>query len=342
MSKTFYIACWRPEGGVYAVEFDFEKQRITGVKKCAEGSHTSYLERSGDVLYVLSEIGGPGEFAGKVQSFRLTEKGLAELDAADVLSGSPHIKLSADRKTLYDASYTTGGVHSVSVDDGKFGSVTSHIRHTGKSVNAVRQEGSHAHMMCLAPDGDHIVCVDLGTDELRVYILREDGTLSEHGIIHTPSGYGPRHMAFSQDGQFAYVVCELQYHLLTYRYLGEGNFELTNDLKIIENLPENQNWGGAIRVSPEGNLLLTTNRGREQSSIDILSLENPAKPVHLYSFRECSHPRDFFLFVEGKKQYLVCLNMTTDTTAFYEFYPDTLSFRLLDETKEIPMPVCVV
>lgn len=342
MVKTFYVACWLEKGGVYELRFDFDSQRIVSVKKTVEGTHTSYFAKAGDVLYVLSEIGGPGAFAGKVESFRETDTGLLSIDTlAGIPSGSPHIVLSNDQKVLYVASYTTGAVCSADVHDGSFGSVTSVIGHIGSSANEKRQESSHAHMVCVAPDGAFVVCCDLGTDELRVYSVKENGALAEHNTVQTPAGYGPRHMVFSSDGSYAYVVCELAYRLLTYRYLGNGRLEQVNDTKLREDLSQDQSWGGAIKIAADGTHLFTTNRGRKNSSIDVLSLADPLKPVLTGSLDACSHPRDMMVLEQNSKQYVICLNMTEGSAVFYTFDPAKTRFEKLDETKEIPMPVCI-
>lgn len=343
MNKTFYIASWRPEGGVYRVGFDPESGRITQTAQAAPGTHTSYFERDGDLLYVLSEIVGPGDLAGILESFRMTEGGLEPVDRAEgVPSGAPHLRLGNGGRTMYIASYTTGAVCSLDVTRGRFGGITTLLRHSGRGQDPVRQEGPHAHMMCPTPDGRYVVCVDLGTDELRVYAVGGDGALSPHGTVKVPAGYGPRHMVFSRDGQYAYVVCELRYRLLTYRYLGDGTFRPVGDTRIIPDLPEDQNWGGAIKLSRDGALLFTTNRGRQHSSIDVLSLRNPAGPERVGALESCAHPRDFAVFEEAGREHLVCLNMTSDNVTFYAFDRASVTFTPLDSTDAIPMPVCVI
>ena len=342
MIKTFYIANWRDEGGIWKLDFDPAEEKIVYVGKAADGWNTSYFDQQGDVLYVLSEIGGPGDLAGKVESFRMSAEGLEKLDEVNgVPSGAPHLRLGNGNKTMYVASYSTGAVCSFSIDGSRLGPVTSLLTYEGHSIYPGRQESSHAHMFCQTPDGQYMVCVDLGTDELRVYAIAVDGSLKEHAFFKAPAGYGPRHMVFSKDGNYAYVVCELQYHLLTYRYLGEGKFELINDLTVIEDLPEDQNWGGAIKLSVDGDRLFTSNRGTKLSSIDILSLNSPEAPARISSLGGLAHPRDFMFFEAEGKQYLLCLNMTSEITAFYAFDPASDTFRFLDQTTEIPMPVCI-
>ena len=150
-------------------------------------------------------------------------------------------------------------------------------------------------------------------------------------------------MVFSADGKYAYVVCELQYHVLTYEYNGAAGLKLTDDLKVIENLPADKNWGGAVRLSADGTRLFVTNRPEGLSSIDILSLEDPARPRLIGTVDACEHPRDFLLTTDGAgRDILIALSMTGNVVRFFEYSPDTLEFTLLSEIEGIVKPVCIV
>ena len=342
MTRTFFIADWNREGGVYALDFDFDSGKITAVDKAAEGHNTSFFEKDGEILYVLSEIGGPGKFAGLVESFERKDGKLLKIDEfRGIPSGCPHLRLSNDKKALYFASYQTGAVASLSVDQGRFGKITSCIPYEGSSVNRFRQEASHAHMMCTDPSGKYVFCCDLGTDEVRMYRILSEGEMLPVGALKTPEGYGPRHMVFSQDGKYLYVVCELFYHLLVYALDGKGGGSLIRDIEIDPALPADQNWGTAIQFSADSRLLLTSNRGTEISMIGLFSMENQEKPVRIAALPGLAHPRDFMLFEELEKPYLIVLNMTSEAVEFYAFDREKLTFTLLDSTKEIPSPVCI-
>lgn len=343
MTRTFFIADWKREGGVYALDFDFDTEKILAVRKAAEGQNTSYFERDGEILYVLSEIGGPGKMAGKAESFLISGGELQKIDEfVGIPSGCPHLRLSDDRKTLYFASYGTGAVASLSVDSGKFGTITSCIPYEGSSVNKARQEASHAHMMCTDPAGKHVLCCDLGTDEVRVYRILGDGSMEDAGALKTPAGYGPRHMAFSADGKYLYVICELQYRLLVYALDDRCSGELIRDIDITPDLPEGQHSGAAIKFSRDGQLLFTSNRGPEVSMIDVFTMADPENPVHAASLPGLSHPRDFLLLEDLEKPYLIVLNMISETVEFYAFDREKLCFTLLDSEKGlIPAPVCI-
>lgn len=346
MKKRFFIASWSgdTDRGIYSFLYDFDKAEASTPVRCAEINHASYFACYGDILYAISENPGPGEFAGELHSFSIGSNGLEPIDSVGgVLSGAPHISVSDSGRLVFVCSYDSGMTCSVETDKGHFGNITGAVRITGSSVVPGRQETPHAHIMCNAPDG-YIVCCDLGTDELISYLPdSSDGSLSVVNRMKVPAGYGPRHMVFSRDGAYAYVVCELQYHLLTFSYLGEGRLALLRDDKILPSLPEGSSWGGAIKLSSDGSLLFTSNRPEGMSSIDIFSLSRPEAPSLLSSSNLCNHPRDFLLTADDSgKEYLICLSMTDNLIRVFSFDRNTASFSFLTEISGIPKPVCIV
>ena len=114
--------------------------------------------------------------------------------------------------TLLVANYSSGTLGVLPLDED--GGFTTHgpaqvLGHAGSGPDEDRQESPHAHFVALDPSGAFVLVTDLGTDEIRRY-RREGGRLVEDGVAAAlPPGAGPRHVAFSADGRFAYVVCEL-------------------------------------------------------------------------------------------------------------------------------------
>ncbi|GAA5919443.1 hypothetical protein JCM1841_002395 [Sporobolomyces salmonicolor] len=80
-----------------------------------------------------------------------------------------------------------------------------------------RQQQAHPHGAHLDPRG--LVCVvpDLGTDDLRILGITEDGQLEEVETISLRPGDGPRHVLFSKSGDVLYVLNELDNSLTVFR-----------------------------------------------------------------------------------------------------------------------------
>jgi len=130
-----------------------------------------------------------------------------------------HVLVAPDASALYVSNYGSGELTVVRLTDEGLPAdapVQAWV-HTGGGPRLDRQEGSHAHFACMSPDGAYVLVADLGTDEIRRYLVAEAGLLTEAGIAATlPAGSGPRHIAVR--GELLYVVCELDHTLRTLRW----------------------------------------------------------------------------------------------------------------------------
>jgi 6-phosphogluconolactonase len=140
--------------------------------------------------------------------------------------------------------------------DGRLGEATSFVQHKGSSVNPQRQEGPHAHAIALSPDNRFAVVADLGLDELLVYSFDSaKGTLGANPQVAKASpGAGPRHLAFSSDGRFLYVINELQSTVVTYSY--NTTTGSLHELQTISTLPKHS---AAITRRPKSKFILREN-----------------------------------------------------------------------------------
>ena len=203
--------------GIWLVDLDPVDGTLHDARQVVESPSPSFVlpHPAGGVLYAVDE-----SQEGTVTLFAVEAGGLRAL--ATVGSGGAypcHLALDEDGRTLLVANYASGtlGVLPLAAD-GTFdaevletGGPVQVFGHAGSGPVADRQEGPHAHFAVTAPGERHVLVVDLGTDEVRRY-ARDPRTrrLAPAGIAATlPAGTGPRHLAFSDDGAWAYVVGEL-------------------------------------------------------------------------------------------------------------------------------------
>ncbi|MGW4038141.1 lactonase family protein [Streptomyces sp. NPDC004778] len=185
---------------------------ITGV------DNPSYLalHPSGSTVYAVAE-----QDAGAVTAVRLAPDGAYEVLGSRSTggSGTTHLSVHPSGRWLLSADYGSGSVavHPIA-EDGSLGERTDLVTHSSPPPGP-GQGGPHAHQIVTAPDGGHVLAVDLGTDTVYTYALDESaGTLTEVSRAALAPGSGPRHLAFHPGGRSAFLACELDNTLVVCAY----------------------------------------------------------------------------------------------------------------------------
>ncbi|GEM_PF-6652727 len=303
MKETYYVASWLVgEGeGISKLIYDKEANTLYEKEVYSDVKRSSYFARNNDILYVLTEgqIANPNTSC--VSSFRMSENGLEPIAKSEMFaSACPHVYLNGSHKHLYVSGYYSGALYIIDTDDsGNLYNLRCVYTNKGSSINR-RQESSHLHFALETPDNDYLCVCDLGTDEVLVFKSDEKtGDLIKISSIKTPLGYGPRHMVFSPDGKYAYIICELNYHLLVCSYEGSGSLEFFDDIDLWPECPEDKRQCSALKISNDGKTLFTANRGEGYNSIDAFSLNDLSRPTKEATFTDLGFPRDFTILKDG-------------------------------------------
>lgn len=191
--------------GIWRV--DLVDGAVQDARQVVETPSPSFLALSADgsVLYAANE-----QADGTITAFDVVRDSLVQRQVVPSGGADPcHLLLDSDGGALLVANYSSGSLAVLPLDGtGGFAGDVRMLGHVGGGPHPQRQEGPHAHFVVHAPGG-WVLVVDLGTDEIRRY-RRDDEGLRDDGIAVTfEPGTGPRHLAFSADGRFAYVVGEL-------------------------------------------------------------------------------------------------------------------------------------
>jgi 6-phosphogluconolactonase len=132
--------------------------------------------------------------------------------------------------------------------------------------------GRHAHAILADRTNRFVVVPCLGTDQLFVFAL-EEGWLRAVKPVQMKAGTGPRHLAFSADNRFLYVLSELQGSVTTFA-LSEGGLTEVATAAMQTDLrpgaprspdapPRDRSrdvWAADIHLSPDGRFLYTSER----------------------------------------------------------------------------------
>ncbi len=232
--------------------------------------------------------------------------------------------------TLISANYTGGTLAAWSVGaDGSLDSLAAVFKDP--------LEGPPAHMHCsvLSPDGKYIYATDLGRD--RIYRFSACAPPLSDGMVawQGPQGFGPRHLTFSADGRFAYLICELGDKLVVFSYADGAQ-------KPIQTLTAYRGRGHGsadIHLSPDGRFLYTSHRLRKDG-IAIFKVDPWTGKLKRAGFRRTgTHPRNFAISPDGR--YLLCACRDDDRIEIYARDPLTGALTLTDRCINVGAPVCV-
>lgn len=334
--------------GIYVYMFD-EATEYASLISTQESVNPSYfaLSDGGKKVYAVNEnITDADKGKGMISAYSFDKKKgkLTFLNSVNSLGDAP-CYIATDKKGLdvLAANYTSGNVvlYKTEKDGSLQKEKTQFIQHSGKGVHP-NQEGPHAHGTFISPDGKYVFVTNLGNDLIYKYDFDPKSgiplTAGTPATYKVPDGYGPRHIAFSKDGKFMYVICELIGKVITYAY-DKGNL---TQLQIVDAAPQVDlkldNGGSAIRVSPNGRFLYVSNRGTT-NTVAIFHIENDGKLTHMDDQKVKVHPRDMAFTPDGK--YLAVASRDDNVVEFYKVDPEVGLLTLTKNTLSLPKPVAI-
>lgn len=164
-------------------------------------------------------------------------------------------------------------------------------------------ETARMHCAVVSPCGKYIFATDLGHDCIYRFCIEEGQPLSEPDTAYQFDQEwhpGLRHMTFSKDGRFAYLVHELQDQLTVFAYDEGQLMHLDTQLAY-----DGEGHGSAdIHIHPNGQYLYTSHRLREDG-ITIWKLNPESGLAERIGYQQTGiHPRNFAITPNGK--YLLC------------------------------------
>lgn len=328
--------------GIYKFSFNNVNCEIDSIDVASEIGNPTYLTISKNKKFLYSIIKKDNK--GGVASYLINEDLSLSLLNYKISPGASPCHLITDSKNsfLFSANYHDGEISCYSLlADGSIGDLKSRNYHTGSGVNKERQEKPHPHFVCLTPNEEKLLAVDLGIDKLVVYdykngILKKDTECS----IKLPDGVGPRHMVFHENNKVAFLLSELTSEVFVLSYNNEDNtFNIIQRISAIPKDFKGQTDAAAIHISPDGQFLYTSNRGFD--SIAVFSIDENSFKLNLVEITETngSHPRDFTIDPSGR--FLIIPHQLTHNITI--FHRDIKTGKLTKADKEfaIESGVCI-
>jgi 6-phosphogluconolactonase len=345
--QHFYVGTFTSEGakGIYYCEFDIKTGEIS-LKETFQGvDNPSFLKISPDRKYLYVVNRAPKEIeptGGYVSAYEIGKDGIIKFLNKQLSHGADpcHVDVSKDGKFVAVANYGGGTTALYAIDkNGSLLPASSVIVNQGSSINKSRQTKPFAHSIKFSPFSNQVFSADLGTDQLNIFSLEGD-QLVQNGqkYVKLDPGAGPRHFDFYPDGDFIFVISELNSTITTLKREGQ-NWE---KYQVISTLPadfKEVSYCADIHVSADGKFLYGSNRGHNSIAVfEIIGNEKLLKSVGFVSV-EGNWPRNFELSPDGN--YLLVANQKSGNITVFKINKETGMPVFTGNEIKIPAPVCI-
>lgn len=333
--------------GIYQSVFDTQSGKLTPAKRAAEidGPGFLALHPDGDKVYAVGNVeGGPG-----VAGYQIGAGGaLTPISQALIGDGGgAHVAVHPSGKFLLTAQYGGGSVALFPLDgEGKIGAAQLSKHAGGSGVVEKRQDSPHPHYCGFSPDGRFALVPDLGLDQIVIYKINLDGpTITPHGVAESVPGGGPRHMRFSPDGRFIYLLNELSLSVTAFSWNADAGTAtrldtvpaLSEEAKAMEVF----NSAAEIVVHPSGQFVYSSNRGHDTVTVYRTEPSTAAMAVTQVQPVRGAFPRNINLSPEGK--WLLAAGADSNTISVHAVNQET--GQLTYQTKgviNVPSPICIL
>ena len=334
--------------GIFVYSFNDQSGRLVDLKEPAISNNPSFLTIAPNkkFLYAVGELDNLDTISqsGGLSSFKIETDGKLTLINHVLTHGANpcHVSLSPDGKKLVASNYTGGNLSFFNIlPDGSLSEMVQRIQHEGSGPFPGRQTEPHAHSARFNATGKLLFAADLGIDELKIYDVPSGEKMvvpSAQPFVKLEPGSGPRHMDFSADGRFIYVINELSSTIVVLMKYG-GEWKQVQTIKTLPKDFKGESWCADIRISADGRFVYGSNRGH--NSIAVFKREpNNGKLEMIETVPvEGNWPRNFVIDPSGK--FLLVANQKSNDITVFKI--DQLSGKLKYTGFKVPneSPVCL-
>jgi 6-phosphogluconolactonase len=334
--------------GIYHATLSTKNGKLSKPTVAAEIKSPGFLDAhpDGSMVYAVCRL---PEGESGVAAYAIDGDSLTFLNGEPIGDGGgAHVGVHPSGKFLMTAQY---GGNSVAVfplaGDGKVEARSQLIEHEGGSgVVGKRQDKPHPHYCGYDPAGNFAFVPDLGMDGIVIYKVNDDKSgVTRHGFAKVPAGGGPRHMKFSPDAKFAYVLNELALSVSVFAYdTAQGNLTLLQTIPTLSEKTKAEevfNSASEVRLHPSGKFLYTANRGHD--SITAFSIDPSNGKLSLIEVESIrgAWPRNFNLDPSG--QWLLAAGAQSNTISVFAIDPESgeLTFQR-GNIINVPGAICVL
>lgn len=326
--------------GIKIYDVDMENGRMTE-KNQVEITNSSYISISHNskYLYSITDFG--------VEAYRILPSGDLEVINQGSINGMRGCYLSTDYedKFLFVGGYHDGKITVLRLrEDGGIGQITDEIYHKGLGSIAERNFRPHINCVKMTRDNHYLCAADLGMDHVNVYRLNHmNGKLKPIDVIRSEQESAPRHLKFSKDGRYAYIVHELKNYIDVYTYEeinGNPEFEKIQTISTLNDYHAGGSAASALNISEDFKYLVSSNAGDNSAVIYRIDQQTGLLEKVLCLPISGDYPKDANLFPDNR--HLVSLNHETNTMTFFTVDLERGLLVMNGKEMKVNQPNCII
>lgn len=274
-----------PGQGIYAARFDSQTGQLSLLAQQAKLENAAWLAVHPNlpVLYSVANAEGGLAVESNVHSFAIDKASGKLTQINKVGSGgrdATHLHLDAASKTLFVANHESGDVTALPLQaDGALGKVISGQKTFGTGPHP-RQDKPEPHHTALDPvSRRYLLAADAGADRIFIYRFNPATRALTPGRVPfeaLPPGSAPRHLSFSPDGKYVYVVTEISADIRVYSW--DANNERLQSIQAFSAYPADfkdaHKSAAEIAVSRDGKFVYASVRG-DHNSLVVYAVNSP-------------------------------------------------------------------
>lgn len=326
--------------GIKIYDVDMENGRMTEKNK-VRVTNPSYITiaHNGKFLYSITDFG--------VMALKIMPDGNLEDIGTGSINGMRGCYLSTDfeDKFIFVGGYHDGKITVLCInEDGSVGEITDEIYHKGLGSIAERNSRPHVNCVTMTRDNHYLCAVDLGLDHINVYRLDHvSGKLKPIDIIRSEQESAPRHMKFSNDGRFLYIVHQLKKYIDVYTYEEINDLPEFEKIQTISTLNDYHAGGSAasaLNISEDFQYLVSSNAGDNSVVIYKIDQETGLLEKVLCLPISGDYPKDAHIFPDNR--HLVSLNHESNTMTFFNVDLENGLLAMNGREIKVNQPNCII
>ena len=307
-----------------------------------EITNSSYLtiSHNSKYLYSITDFG--------VEAYRIEKDGSLSVINQGSINGMRGRYLSTDYndRFLFVAGYHDGKITVLRLrEDGGVGEITDEVFHKGYGSIAERNFSPHVNCVKMTRDNKYLCAADLGIDHVNVYWLdHNSGKLKMVDVIRSEQDSAPRHLKFSKDGKYLYIVHELKncIDVYTYTEISDKNpeFEKIQTISTLNKYHAGGSAASALNLSSDYKYIISSNAG--DNSVILYEID---EQTGMLTKKFClpvsgDYPKDAVLFPDNR--HLVSANHISSTLTFFDVDMEKNVIVMHGKEIKVQQPNCII